>query len=72
MEEKARNRLIFCWRMANRFPVTIVAIASIISIIYHMSCMGWKTRYNMVMKIKATEPLEMTERNEVTATGEPS
>ena len=34
IDEKARNRLIFCCRMANKLPMTMVAMASITSMVY--------------------------------------
>ena len=72
MDEKARKRLIFCWRNAKRLPMTIVAIAKITSIMYQVSNIGWKALYKALMKTKAIDPFEMTDRNEVAAIGEPS
>src|SRR5688500_12882320 len=72
MEEKARNRLIFCWRMANKFPMIMVASAKMIRILYHTLLSGCNTLYNAAIKINAIDTLDTTERKEVTAIGEPS
>src|SRR5690348_18064781 len=72
IEEKARNRFIFCWRIAKRFPITIVVTARIATKYIHVELMPPNTLYNVPRKIKTAAPLETTDRKAVTATGDPS
>ena len=72
MEEKARNLLIFCCRNAKRFPIIIVAMDKIISILYHSSAIGLNTLYKAAMKIKAMDPFDITDKKAVVAIGAPS
>src|SRR6188768_2844565 len=72
MDENARNRLILCCLNANRLPTIMVAIESNITILYQSSCMGANTLYKVESRIKAMDPLDITDKKDVTATGEPS
>ena len=72
MEEKARKRLRFFWRMANRLPMVIVRIA----VIYKTSCqiavMVRNTVKRTIIRMNAAAPFEMTDRKAVTLIGAPS
>ena len=72
MEEKARKRFILSWRMAKRFPTIMVITLNMQSNVYHSCCRTGNTLYNREAKTKTIAPLLMTERNAVTAIGEPS
>ena len=72
IEEKARKRLMFCCRNANRFPTIMVITDNTISMLYHTACMGANTLYSVEMNTNAMAPLEITDKKEVTAKGEPS
>src|SRR5690349_4335182 len=72
IEEKAKNRLIFCCRIAKRFPTSIVAIARKATKYIQVELMPPNTLYNVPRKIKTAAPLETTDRKAVTATGDPS
>ena len=72
MEENARNRLIFSWRIANKFPIVIVITIEMISMWYHIAPRLLKTFNKLVTKTKTMAPFEMTDKNEVTAIGDPS
>src|SRR5258705_12790799 len=72
IEEKARNRFIFCWRKANRFPVIIVSTETRYSILYQLLSNPRNTLYNTDTSTKSTDPFEITDKYEVTATGDPS
>ena len=72
MEEKAKNLLIFCCRIAKRFPTIMVMMDSNITILYHTACMGSNTLYKTETNTNAIAPFEITDKKEVTAMGEPS
>ena len=71
MEEKARNRLMFCCLNANRLPSIIVAIDKLITMMYQICSNGKNTLYKVEIKIKAIADFEITDKKEVTAIGEP-
>src|SRR5450432_520913 len=58
--------------MANRFPMTIVSTERTDSILYQDTANGLNAVYNTVTKTNITDPFEITDKKEVTETGEPS
>jgi hypothetical protein len=50
----------------------MVTIDNNMIILYHTSCIGWKTLYKVAMNIKATDPFDITDKKEVAAKGAPS
>ena len=72
MEEKARNLLMLCWRNAKRLPMIMVAMDKIITILYQSTSIDPKTLYKADIKMKATEPFEITDKKDVAAIGAPS
>ena len=58
--------------MANKLPIKMVAIDRTTSTLYHTVAIGVNTLYKIEVKVKSTAALETTDKNAVTATGEPS
>ena len=72
MEEKAKNLLKLSWRIANKLPINIVAAAKTTSTKYQVLAIGVNTLYNIFTKVNKTAAFDITDKKEVTATGEPS
>mgnify|MGYP007123227195 CR=1 FL=1 len=62
IDEKARNRFKLFWRMAKRFPVTIVSTDRTYNILYQVAAMGLKTVYRTVANTNTTAAFEITEK----------
>ena len=72
MEEKAKKRLKLSCLNANKFPIKIVATESTTNTAYQVEAIGVNTLYRIEVKVNSTAALEMTDKKEVTATGDPS
>ena len=72
MDENAKKRFMFCWRIANKLPINIVMIEIIKIILYHNISKDLKTLYKTETNTNTIAPFDITDRYEVTATGEPS
>ena len=72
IEEKAKKRLKLSCLMANKLPIKMVAAANKINIRYQVLAIGVNTLYNKFTKVNSTAPLEITDKKDVTATGDPS
>ncbi len=72
MDENARNRFIFCCRKAKRLPMTIVNTEMRNNILYQVVSKPLNALYKTGTITNNIAPLEITDKKEVTATGEPS
>ena len=72
MDENARNRFIFCCRKANKLPMIIVSTEIKNKILYQLAFNGAKALYKTETNTNKMAPFEITDKYEVTETGEPS
>ncbi len=72
MDENARKRLKLSCQNANKFPIKRVATDNTTNTPYHTVAMGVNTLYKIEVKVNNTAAFDTTDKNAVTATGEPS